>query len=32
MICSFLFQVESDETLLPWRAYAFYSCLLSLLP
>ena len=32
MIRSFLFQVDSDELLPPGRAYAFYSCLLSLLP
>ena len=32
MIRRFLFQVDSDELLPPGRAYAFYSCLLSLLP
>ena len=32
MIRRFLFQVDSDKLLPPERAYAFYSCLLSLLP
>ena len=32
MIRSFLFQVDTREPLSPGRAYAFYSCLLSLLP
>ena len=32
MISSYLFRVDSKEPLPPWRAYAFYSSLLSLLP
>lgn len=32
MISSYLFRVDSAEPLPPGRAYAFYSCLLSLLP
>lgn len=32
MIRRFLFHVDSDRLLSPERAYAFYSCLLSLLP
>lgn len=32
MIKSYLFHVNSEEALPPARAYAFYSCLLSLLP
>ena len=32
MIGSYLFRVDAKEPLPPWRAYAFYSSLLSLLP